>query len=201
MLYTCCSDSVCSKELHPRYLNSTEVAAGLYFGPRPFSTCLTDPKIMCILVFSSDLILDCRFFTVRLYVLNQVKNYHIYILKYKTLYFYTVWATALGNKCRYTHPDWMICLFPKRDPFYFVPLFHYEPSSRFHTDGETLSFFQDRLFAFSPPTVFAVAETLLSCFLPSLSLKLANPLLICVGHNTGKQAHFLLHHFLAINTF
>lgn len=82
--------SVCSKELHPRYLNSTEVAAGLYFGPRPFSTCLTDPKIMCILVFSSDLILDCRFFTVRLYVLNQVKNYHIYILKYKTLYFYTV---------------------------------------------------------------------------------------------------------------
>lgn len=42
-------------------------------------------------------------------------------------------------------------------------------------------------------------ETFLSCFLPFLALKLAAVLLICVGHNTGKQACFLLHHFLGIN--
>lgn len=56
-------------------------------------------------------------------------------------------------------------------------------------------------FFFFLPAVFGVAETLLSCFLPSLALKLAIALLICVGHNTGKQGCFLLHHFLRINTF
>lgn len=43
-------------------------------------------------------------------------------------------------------------------------------------------------------------ETFLLCFLPSLASKLAAASLICMGHNTGKQGHFLLHHFLRINT-
>ena len=74
----------------------------------------------------------------------------------------------------------------------------------FHTDSEQPDeHWADRLFCvfFFLSAVFGVAETLLSCFLPSLALKLANALLICVGHNTGKQGCFLLHHFLRINTF
>lgn len=62
------------------------------------------------------------------------------------------------------------------------------------------TFFQDKLLAFSSSDL-ATEETLLSCFLPSLALKLASALLICVGHNTGKHSGFLLHHFLGANRF
>lgn len=64
-----------------------------------------------------------------------------------------------------------------------------------------IKLFPRQTFCFFPSTVFAVEETLLSCFLPFLALKLANTLLICVGHNTGKQGCFLLHHFLWIDTY
>lgn len=64
---------------------------------------------------------------------------------------------------------------------------------------QTLRLFPRQAFCFFP-TMFSLAETLLSCFLPFLAFKISIALLICVGHNSGKQACFLLHHFLRINT-
>lgn len=56
-----------------------------------------------------------------------------------------------------------------------------------HRQTNPKLFPRQALWYFLPPTVFGIAETLPSCFLPSSALKLAAALLICVGHKTGKQ--------------
>lgn len=151
MVHISCSDCIYSKALCPRCLNSTEVAAGLYFGPKTFGAYFLLHQNLTPIWKPCDLILDFRFFsceTVYVETSEELSHLHCTI---QTLLLHSV-GYSLVSLCEIPihSPRLNDLSISKKVSVSFCAIIPPWAGASVHTDGKALSFFQDRLLAFPP---------------------------------------------------